>query len=238
VEQGGLSVQQGPLPVAEDQLQPPPFSFPVLHRQRVIDALDRAARHRVTLVCGPAGTGKTVACATWAAAQPGDRKVAWLTLHADEDRAWFWADIWAALTRAGAVRPEAAESLADVSADDFPLGLAEVARVFGVPAVLVIDNAHVITNGAVLAGLDSLIRHAPPTWRLFLSGRQPPGLQLARLKASGGLAAVGAAALACTPAEADAYLALPGNEFSSRPDRAWTGPPTPAPAWVPPGGQQ
>ena len=170
MEQGGLSVEQGLLPVVEDQLQPPSFSFPVLHRQRVIDVLDRAARHRVTLVFGPPGTGKTVACATWAAAQSGDRKVAWLTLHADEDRAWFWADIWAALTRAGAVRPEAADSLADVSADDFPLRLAEVARVFGVPAVLVIDNAHVITNGAVLSGLDSLIRHAPPAWRLFLSG--------------------------------------------------------------------
>src|SRR5437763_14931897 len=33
-------------------------SFPVLHRRRVSRLLDEAARHRVTLVSGPAGAGK------------------------------------------------------------------------------------------------------------------------------------------------------------------------------------
>ena len=99
-------------------------------------------------------------------------------------------------------------ALEDVSADDFPLRLAEMMRLLTVPMVLVLDNAHLLTDGAVLAGLDRLIRLAPPTLCLFLSGRRPPGLRLRRLQASGELGVVGASSLACTPDEADAYRAL------------------------------
>jgi LuxR family transcriptional regulator, maltose regulon positive regulatory protein len=192
----------------EDPLQIPQFRFPVLHRRRLTDLIDRAARHRVALVCGPGGAGKTVACAAWAAAQREDRQVVWLSLNAGEDNAWFWAGICAGLTRARAVPSEAMGSLEDVSADDFPLRLVEMMRLFPVPMVLVLDNAHLLIDGAVLAGLERLIRHAPPTLCLFLSGRRPPGLRLERLQASGELGVVGAASLACTPDEVDAYRAL------------------------------
>jgi LuxR family transcriptional regulator, maltose regulon positive regulatory protein len=187
-----------------------PASFPLLHRQRVTDLIDRAARHRVALLCAPAGAGKTVACAWWAAAQRGDRRVAWLTLNAGDDQAWFWADVCASLTRARAVPPEAVRSLQDASAEDFPLRLVEVARLFTAPIVLLLDNAHALTDGTVLAGLDVLIRHAAPALSLFISGRRPPGLQLGRLRVSGELAMVGAASLAWTPDEVHAYLAVPG----------------------------
>jgi len=192
------------------QLRIPAASFPLLDRQRVTDLIDRAARHRVALLCAPAGAGKTVACAWWAAAQRGDRRVAWLTLKAGDDQAWFWADVCAGLTRARAVPPEAVRSLQDASAEDFPLRLAEVTRLFTTPIVLLLDNAHALTDGTVLAGLDALIRHAAPALSLFVAGQRPPGLQLGRLRASGELAMVGAASLAWTPDEVDAYLALPG----------------------------
>jgi LuxR family maltose regulon positive regulatory protein len=63
-----------------------------------------------------------------------------------------------------------------------------------------------------------LIHHAPPTLRLLFSGRHAPGIRLDRLRASGDLATVGAADLACTSDEADAYLAMAGPEFP-RPGR-------------------
>ena len=192
------------------QLRIPVAGGPLLHRQRLTDLIDRAARRRVALVCAPAGAGKTVACAWWAAARPGGRRVAWLTLKAGDDQAWFWADVCASLTRARAVPAEAVRSLQDASAEDFPLRLVEVARLFIAPIVLMLDNAHALTDGTVLAGLDVLIRHAAPALSLVLAGRRPPGLQLGRLQASGELAMVGAASLACTPDEVDAYLALLG----------------------------
>ena len=192
------------------QLRIPAVGVPLLHRQRVTDLIDRATRHRVALVCAPADAGKTVACAWWAAAQPAARRVAWLTLKAGEDRAWFWADVCASLTRAHAVPPEAAATQQDAPAEDFPLRLAEVTRPFTAPVVLVLDNAHALTDGAVLAGLDVLIRHAAPALGLLLAGRRRPELQLGRLQASGELAMVGPASLACTPDEVEAFLALLG----------------------------
>jgi LuxR family transcriptional regulator, maltose regulon positive regulatory protein len=195
----------------EDKLRIPRLSLAVLRRRRVTELIEQAAAHRVTLVSGPAGAGKTVACASWAAATPAARRVAWLTVDPeDADPARFWAYARAALARAGTLPAEAVRLLADVSPAEFPLRLVEAAQLFTEPVVLVLDDIHEIAGGAVLAGLDLLIRHAPPSVRLVLSGRCPPGLQLARLRVAGELADVTAAELACTADEAAAYFAMLG----------------------------
>ena len=82
-----------------DKLQIPQPHFPVLRRRRITGLIDQAARNRVTLVSGPAGAGKTVACATWAAAPAQARRVVWLTLDAEDQQAWFWAYVCAGLAR-------------------------------------------------------------------------------------------------------------------------------------------
>ena len=52
----------------EDKLQIPQPSLALLRRRRLTDLLEQAAQHRVTVVSGPAGAGKTIACASWATA--------------------------------------------------------------------------------------------------------------------------------------------------------------------------
>jgi hypothetical protein len=52
-----------------------------------------------------------------------------------------------------------------------------------------------------------------PNLCLLLAGRHAPGIRLDRLRASGELATVGAADLACTSDEADSYLAMAGAGF-------------------------
>ncbi|HEX4660771.1 MAG TPA: LuxR C-terminal-related transcriptional regulator [Streptosporangiaceae bacterium] len=199
-----------------DKLRIPRLSLATLRRRRLIELLEQAASHRVTVVSGPAGAGKTVACGLWASATPASRRVAWLTLDADDrDPARFWPYVQAALTRADIVPADVARALPDLPADAFPLRLVEAAQLLTEPVTLVLDDVHELADGPVLAGLDLLIRHAPPTLRLVLSGRSPPRLQLARLRVSGDLADVTAADLACTVEEADAYFAMLGLEVDA-----------------------
>ena len=108
--------------------------------------------------------------------------------------------------------PEALRALAGIPPDEFPLRLVEAAQAFTEPVVLVLDDSHELTDPGALAGLDALIRHAPPALRLVLAGRRPPALQLARLRLAGELADIDGADLACTAAEADAYFAMLGIE--------------------------
>jgi len=203
--------QERPRPrFLEDKLQIPRSHFPVLRRRRLTGLIERATRHPVTLVSAPAGAGKTVACATWAAANPGQQRVVWLTLDAGDKSSWFWAYVCAGLTRQRAAPPDALRSLEDSSPERFPMRLVEAAQLFTEPVTLVLDNVHEVTDEAVLAGLDLLVRHAPGSLRLVLSARQPPPLQLARLRVAGELADIGGRELACTPDEADAYFAMLG----------------------------
>ena len=206
---------EGRPPLLDDKLRPPRLSLTVLRRRRVTDLIEAATQHRVTLVSGPAGAGKTMACASWAAARPAARPAAlataWLTVDAeDRDPARFWQYVLAALVRARAIGPDEAAELSDAPPQACPHRIVMAARNLPEPVVLVIDDAHELAGSAALAGLDQLIKHAPPGLRLVLSGRCPPGLALARLRVAGELADIGAADLACTAAEADAYFSMLG----------------------------
>ncbi|HUK72130.1 MAG TPA: LuxR C-terminal-related transcriptional regulator [Streptosporangiaceae bacterium] len=195
----------------ESKLAIPKPVFRVLGRARLSSLLDLSTQHRISLISAPAGSGKTTSCASWAQGRIHATRIAWLSLdHADNDPVRFRSYLLAALRRAEPALNEIAHDLQRGSADDFPLPLIRAAERFSEPLILVLDDVHELANPEVLGWLDQLTRYAPPMFRLILSGRRAPPLQLARLRVSGELADIDTADLACTPDEADAYFAMLG----------------------------
>ena len=88
-------------------------NVPLLQRPRVIELIEQAtAGHRVTLVCGPTGSGKTVACAAWASSAQDD-SVAWLSLdYGDRWPRQLWAHVRLALASTPAIPGDVARALA------------------------------------------------------------------------------------------------------------------------------
>ncbi|HEX7994432.1 MAG TPA: hypothetical protein VF506_10960, partial [Streptosporangiaceae bacterium] len=198
-----------------DKVTVPRSNVPLVERPRVNALIAQAtAGHRVTLVCGPSGAGKTVACASWASAAQ-DGSVGWLSLdYGDRWPRQLWTHVKLAMTNTPAVPGEVVRELPDPEDDAFPFRLTEIAEQLPVPVTLVVDDICDLAGASVLTGVDQLIRHAPPTLRLILSGRHPAGLAVARLRVGGELAEIGGADLACTPEEADAYFAMVGLKLA------------------------
>jgi LuxR family maltose regulon positive regulatory protein len=198
---------------AGDKVRVPQPSVPLVPRSRVTDLIERAsAQHRVTLVCGPSGAGKTIACAQWAAAAADS--TGWLSLdYGDRWPRRLWVHVKSALASIPAMPAQIARDLPDPCDDAFPLQLAQVAQRLTTPVTLVLDDICELAGATVLASVDQLIKHAPPTLRLVLSGRHPAGLQVARLRVGGELAEIGASELACTPDEAAAYFRMLGLDL-------------------------
>lgn len=171
------------------------YGFRVLGRRRLMGLVERAMQRRMTLLCAPAGAGKTVACAAWAAAR-AQRRVVWITPESDGDQGWFWAYVCSGLRQTSAIREEDAQLLEDEPVPAFPLRLVGMAWGFREPVVIVADNMDFVTDGELLGGLELLARHAPAGLRLVLCARRPPNMRLDRLRASGDLAEIGAADLA------------------------------------------
>jgi LuxR family maltose regulon positive regulatory protein len=187
------------IPRARDGLVP---------RPRLVDRLTEALAGELTVVCAPAGFGKTALLADWA--RRSDRPVAWLSLDAaDNDPVRFWRHVAAAL---GSARPGAAERLTALLGP--PPGSVEVAVAALVNelaaasdvVVLVLDDYHLIESPAVHESVMFLLEHLPTGLRLAITCRADPPLPLARLRAGGELAELRAGELRFTQEEAAALL--------------------------------
>src|SRR5829696_3959288 len=160
-------------------------------RPRLVDRLAPAQAGELTLVCAPAGFGKTALLADWARRDP--RPVAWLSLDdADNDPARFWRHLGAALeTVCPGVADRVAALLQGLQPTSFEAVVTslvnELAGVTG-EVVLLLDDYHLIQAPQVHQSMELLLAHLPSQLRLVLASRADPPLPLARLRARGQLA--------------------------------------------------
>ena len=163
----------------------------------------------LTVITAPAGAGKTMALALWAAAEPGP--VAWVGLDESGNRPGaFWAYVAAALRRSGVAVPTPPPAGRGRDAGRvFVLGLAAALAAQDPPLTLVLDDLHLLTDPLVLDELDYVLRNAGAGLRLVVSARMDP-LPLHRYRLAGQLTQIRASDLAFTSAEAGQLLARHG----------------------------
>lgn len=180
---------------------PPGF----VSRPRLVGLLGSGLARELTLVCAPAGFGKTSLLADWSRRR--EQPVGWLSLDAgDRDPVRFWRHVAAALDR---VRPGIAAWVAPLLGASAPVSIEsavtelinELAAEPG-DVVLVLDDYHLIDAPPVHASLEFLLRHQPPGLHVVLASRTDPPLSLARWRARGQLTELRADGLRFTGEEA------------------------------------
>jgi LuxR family maltose regulon positive regulatory protein len=155
-----------------------------VRRPRLERLLAEGERRQVTLVSAMAGAGKTTLLTSCLADAPPGR-VAWLTLdHRDDEPGRLAQLVVTALARTGVTDgfdppPVLGEDLYDA--------LFEHLEGRGRPSLLVLDDVHEVSSRAALAGLEHLIRRAPPELHLVLATRADPPLRWGSLDVEGRL---------------------------------------------------
>ncbi len=211
------------VPFVNTKLRAPPARGEMVARPRLTALLEAGLQGALTLLCAPAGFGKTTLLVEWLltldAAEGARRPVAWLSLDADDnDPARFVGCLTAALDR---VRPgvsQAAHHLATPSQHPAAAPRTVLALLINrletpgeapddaPPAVLVLDDYHTITNPAIHDAMAFLLEHLPAGLRVVMASRANPPLPLARLRARGALTEIRAGELRFTTPETDQFL--------------------------------
>ncbi len=154
-------------------------------RSRLIDRISYADVP-LTVICGPAGYGKTTLAAQWLvrSATP----TAWVQLDAHDNDPWEFFQLVASAVES--IDAGVAASTRELLAGPRLLnpsqgliralidGLSTTTRQFA----LVLDDYQVIESPAINDAVRSLLQRLPPTMRVFIISRTEPPLHLANLR--------------------------------------------------------
>jgi LuxR family maltose regulon positive regulatory protein len=181
----------------------PPTRPGFVRRPRLTARINEGVKGLLTLLCAPAGFGKTQLLAEWAAESPDP--IAWLTLSAeDNDYVRFFRYLSSAFQE---VEPRLSEAILDYlqAAESSRLEMATllINEVSAIPKhfVLVVDEHQVLGNSSIIADLNFLLNNLPPNLHLVIASRSEQSLDLANLRARGQVTEIGADELRLTHEE-------------------------------------
>ncbi|WP_280150809.1 LuxR C-terminal-related transcriptional regulator [Piscinibacter sp. XHJ-5] len=218
---------QQPLPAfALAKIQPPKPRTGLVERPTLERCLDSALQeHRLTLLVAPAGYGKTAALTRQIRLLPAGCALAWVSADEDDQLQRFLACLTTALEPHDLpwrVAPDALGTLAqserglrDVAYELVnALASAEVER-----GLVVIDDAHRITDPRVFELLQAVLDRLPEHWGMAMASRVEPPLSLARWRASGDLAEFRQYDLRFSESEVTALVASTGTVLAPEASR-------------------
>jgi len=170
------------------KLNPPPIRERLVARTRLFEKLDASLNQKLTLICAPAGYGKTTLLSQWI--NHRSEKIGWITLdNSDSDLAQFIQYFLAAIQ---CIDPNVGERIPEMLQPPQPLtglsvwtALVNDLAVSEKEFVLILDDYHEVEAQTVHETLKYLIEHMPANLHLILASRADPPLMLPRLRARG-----------------------------------------------------
>ena len=180
-----------------------------LARPQLITVLDDGITLPATLVCAPAGFGKSALVSQWC--ENTDVPSAWLSLGPAIDHPrWFLMHLIAAVRQ---VFPDALDVTSKMaSAELMPPDEAMIAELsneldeLDEPIVIVLDDYHRIDDPRVQNFVADLLRHPPLAVHLVIVSREEPSLPIGTLRARGRLKELRAADLAFSADELSRFM--------------------------------
>lgn len=188
---------------------PPRVPRRLVHRQSLIDSLNEGHDRKLTLVCAPAGYGKSTLVHEWLRTK--QESSAWLSLDPpDNELDQFLEYLIAAL---GTIHKELGgdvRSLVRQARLPNPQSLADSLLLdlqgLGQSVYLAIDDFHNIRSNDVNLFMTRLVQRLPENLHLVLISRSDPRLDLAKLRGRGQLQEIRIQDLRFRPQEAAALL--------------------------------
>ena len=202
------------------KLRPPHVRDRLLERTDLIEKLRGGKERTLTLVCAPAGYGKTTLLAQWALADTGRTTFAWVTLdEMDSDPARLWGHVIAALhevhERAGLRSlPAFAAGPSSIVKMGIPLLVDELTDC--PPVALVLDDWHLVSSRVCDETMSLFLTRTPAAVRVVVSSRRDPSFPVARLRAHDDLTEIRAGDLRLTREAAEAMLRGAGVRLTTR----------------------
>ena len=197
------------IPATKFQL--PRARVSLVPREALVAAVGGRSHRLLTLISAPAGFGKTTLLTLWHLSPVEERPFAWLSLdESDADPVRFWSCVIEALRTivpGTGTAAEAALTARRADLEDVVVGLLinDVAA-WEQPAVLVLDDLHLVGDERVHRSLAYLLDHMPATLHLAVATREDPDLPLGRLRARDEVVEIRSGHLRFSDEEAAAFL--------------------------------
>ena len=166
----------------------PPQGRRLLARDRLLAQLRAKRNRKLTLIVGPAGSGKTSLVTLWRKELVAQGcGVVWYGLGAEDDDTQFPSYLLAGLAALDPVLGADAKAIVNRggvnSLAPFLAAVVNDLDQYARPVVLVLEDFHAVAATGIPALVDKLLRWAPPNLQLVVTSRIVPPLDLIDLRA-------------------------------------------------------
>ncbi len=201
--------KKAPLTLIRTKLHRPPVPHDWVKRPQLLELLNQGFHRPITLVCAPAGYGKS--CLVSDCLEECDSPGAWLSLDKNDNDlrlfvVYFLAAIQKMFSAVGRTTLALVNSVNLPPFSKLAASLINELSGIGQPFVLVLDDYHNVQEKLVHDLLIELLRHPPTSMHLVLISRHDPLLPLATYRAQGRLIEIGAPELCFTEQETGTFL--------------------------------